>query len=76
MSLIKFKLKLEKQLQVRTHDSESRPGVSNLINILASLKNQSIIDSLKEIESMNTLLLKNLVSDFIVDHLSPIRKLA
>ena len=59
---------------VLTFDSEARPGVSNLINILASLKNLSISDSLQEIESMNTLQLKNLVSDTIVEHLSPIRK--
>lgn len=56
------------------YDMENKPGVSNLLTILSCFKNQSMDDTLKEVEGLNYGVLKEKVADAIISVLKPIQE--
>jgi tryptophanyl-tRNA synthetase len=55
-------------------DPESRPEVSNLVQIFAELSNQSVEQVCLHFESKNTVEFKNALTELLVEELAPIRK--
>lgn len=55
------------------YDPEARPGVSNLIAIVAGLQNQTIDEAAAEVAAFNHKQLKDMVTQLIVDEFSPKR---
>lgn len=56
-----------------TYETESRPGVSNLVSMHAAVSGQSVEEVVRLAEGMDTGQYKNVVAEAIVQKLQPIR---
>lgn len=57
-----------------TYDTQNRPGLSNLIEILSHIRRRQDFDNVvKEVSDMSLKEFKDLVADAISEHLEPIR---
>ncbi|XP_034655088.1 uncharacterized protein LOC117892898 [Drosophila subobscura] len=57
-----------------TYNPDSRPGVSNLVNIHAQVTGQTIQSVLDEAKTLDTAKYKERVADAVIEHLRPIRE--
>ncbi len=56
------------------YDVENKPGVSNLLSIIAALTGQSIEDAVLELDGLGYGALKNRVTECIIETLSPMQE--
>ena len=56
-----------------TYDPINRPGVSNLVSIYSSITGTSPDQVVEEFVGKETVLLKDVLADIIIDHLKPIQ---
>lgn len=57
-----------------TFDPETRPGVSNLVTIHAAMEMISVDEAMSQARGLDTGVYKNLVTDAVVQRLTPIRE--
>ena len=57
-----------------TYDPINRPGVSNLVSIYSSITGTSPDQVVEEFVGKETVLLKDLLADVIIDHLKPLQE--
>ncbi|XP_060655221.1 LOW QUALITY PROTEIN: uncharacterized protein LOC132790633 [Drosophila nasuta] len=57
-----------------SYDPNTRPGVSNLVNIHAHVTNSSIATVVEEAKTLDTGRYKERVADAVIEHLRPIRE--
>lgn len=57
-----------------TFDPETRPGVSNLVTIHAAMAKVSVEEALSQARGMDTGAYKGLVSEAVIQRLTPIRE--
>ena len=57
-----------------TYDPINRPGVSNLVSIYSSITGMSPDQVVEEFVGKETVLLKDLLADVIIDHLKPLQE--
>lgn len=57
-----------------TFDPETRPGVSNLVTIHAAMAAISVEEAVQQAEGLDTGAYKSLVSDAVIQKLTPIRE--
>lgn len=72
----KVKRSVTDSMKEITYDPENRPGVANLILIYSSLTNLSVEEVQQHIykDNINKVMLKDMVTTALVDHLTPIRE--
>ena len=70
----KFKSSVTDSENVIKYDQIKKPGISNLIEIYASVKDIEISDTEKEFQNAQYGEFKIAVAETVVDYLSPIRK--
>lgn len=57
-----------------TYNPSQRPGVSNLVNMLALVTNKSIPNVVEEANTLDTARFKERVAEALIEHLRPIRE--